>query len=79
MNCSENSINLHNLKSNGWDKEGHVDGISRSRGWDKEIPHRVLPMEQLVLSDKWVRKKYLTWVKTKENPIWCARKTMLRM
>ena len=29
--------------------------ISRSRGWDKEIPHGVLPMEQLVLSDKWAR------------------------
>ena len=25
-----------------------MDGISRSRGWDKEIPHGVLPMEQLV-------------------------------
>ena len=35
---------------------GNVDGISRSRGWDKEIPHGVLPMEQLVLSDKWARK-----------------------
>ena len=35
-----------------------MDGISRSRGWDKEIPHGVLPMEQLVLSDKWVRKTY---------------------
>ena len=33
-----------------------MDGISRSRGWDKEIPHVVLPMEQLVLSDKWARK-----------------------
>ena len=33
-----------------------MDGISRSRGWDKEIPHGVLRMEQLVLSDKWVRK-----------------------
>ena len=32
-----------------------MDGISRSRGWDKEIPHGVLPMEQLVLSDKWAR------------------------
>ena len=39
---------------------GHVDGISRSRGWDKEIPHDVLPMEQLVLSDKWARKKNLS-------------------
>ena len=37
-----------------------MDGISRSRGWDKEIPHGVLPMEQLVLSDKWARKRYLT-------------------
>ena len=34
-----------------------MDGISRSRGWDKEIPHGVLPMEQLVLSDKWARKR----------------------
>ena len=33
-----------------------MDGISRSRGWDKQIPHGVLPMEQLVLSDKWARK-----------------------
>ena len=33
-----------------------MDGIIRSRGWDKEIPHGVLPMEQLVLSDKWARK-----------------------
>ena len=34
-----------------------MDGISRSRGWDKEIPYGVLPMEQLVLSDKWARNK----------------------
>ena len=33
-----------------------MDGIGRSRGWDKEIPRGVLPMEQLVLSDKWARK-----------------------
>ena len=33
-----------------------MDGISRSRGRDKEIPHGVLPMEQLVLSNKWARK-----------------------
>ena len=33
-----------------------MDGISRSRGWDKKIPHGVLPVEQLVLSDKWARK-----------------------
>ena len=32
-----------------------MDGISRSRGWDKEILHDVLPMEQLVLGDKWAR------------------------
>ena len=32
-----------------------MDGTSRSLGWDKEIPHGVLPMEQLVLSDKWAR------------------------
>ena len=36
-----------------------MDGISRSRGSDKEIPHCVLPMEQLVLSDKWARKNCL--------------------
>ena len=36
-----------------------MDGISRSRGWDKEIPHGVLPMEQLVLSDKWARNVHL--------------------
>ena len=35
-----------------------MDGINRSRGWDKEIPHCVLPMEQLVLSDKWARNGY---------------------
>ena len=32
-----------------------MDGISKSRGWDKEILHGVLPIEQLVLSDKWAR------------------------
>ena len=37
-----------------------MDGISRSRGWDKDIPHCVLPMEQLVLSDKWARKIFTT-------------------
>ena len=35
-----------------------MDGISRSRGRDKEIPHGVLPIEQLVLSDKWARKSF---------------------
>ena len=38
-----------------------MDGISRSRGWDKEIPHVVLSMEQLVLSDKWARKTGLLY------------------
>ena len=33
-----------------------MDGISRSRGWDTEILHSILPMKQLVLSDKWARK-----------------------
>ena len=42
-----------------------MDGISRSRGWDKEIPHGVLPMEQLVLSSKWARK----WDSYIENTI----------
>ena len=37
-----------------------MDGICRSRAWDKEIPHGVLPMEQLVLSDKWARNSDLT-------------------
>ena len=41
-----------------------MDGINRSRGWDKEIPHGVLPMEQLVLSDKWARMI--------ESVIWCS-------
>ena len=36
-----------------------MDGISRSRGLDKEVPHGILPMEQLVLSDKWARKQYV--------------------
>ena len=35
-----------------------MDGIGRSRGWDKEIQHGILPMEQLVLSDKWARIVY---------------------
>ena len=37
-----------------------MDGISRSRGWDKEISHNVLPLEQLVLSDKRARNIFLT-------------------
>ena len=40
-----------------------MDGISRSRGWDKEIPHDVLPMEQLVLSDKLARNVYVFYTK----------------
>ena len=39
-------------------------GISRSRELDKEIPHGVLPMEQLVMIDKWARKEVcLKWYK----------------
>ena len=38
-----------------------MDWISRSRGWDKEIPHGVLPMEQVVLSYKWARNLIPTW------------------
>ena len=40
-----------------------MDGINRSRGWDKEIRRGILPMEQLVLGDKWA-KKILIWVET---------------
>ena len=36
-----------------------MDEISKSRGWDKEIPHGVLPMEQPVLSDKRARILFL--------------------
>ena len=32
-----------------------MGGTRRSRGCDKEIPHCVLPIEHLVLSDQWVR------------------------
>ena len=48
-----------------------MDGISRSCGWDKqvigwdkEIPHGILPMEQLVLGDMWARNKYTSneWI-----------------
>ena len=56
-----------------------MGGISRSRRWDKEIPHGDLPMEQLVLSDKWARKKFLTWVKIAEIPIQYARKMLLHL
>ena len=48
---------------------GHVDGISRSRGWDKEIPQGVLPMEQLVLSDKWARNFFLTYQSIQDRVI----------
>ena len=61
------------MKSCGWDKQvmwmglaGHVDGISRSRGWDKEIPNCVLPMGQLVLSDKWARR-----LNTQDYDLYC--------
>ena len=56
-----------------------MDGISRSRGWDKEIPHGILPMEQPVLSDKRARRwnpvASLLWVgnpATVELPV-CRR------
>ena len=47
-----------------------MDGISRSRGWDKEIPRDVLPMEQLVLSNKWVRIRvsFICFVVGQGNP-----------
>ena len=48
-----------------------MDGISRSRGWDKEIPHSVLPMEQVVLSDKWARIRGPVWFLVVSIPI-CA-------
>ena len=35
-----------------------MDGISRSRGWDKEIPHGVFPIGQLALRDKWAEYHY---------------------
>ena len=41
--------------------------LSRSRGWDKEIPHDVLPMKQLVLSDKWARKLDLVCIGMRER------------
>ena len=41
-----------------------MDAISRSHGWDKEILHGVLPMEQLVLRDKWARKNWFGLVYT---------------
>ena len=37
-------------RSSGWD--------NRSCGWDKEILHAFLPMEKLILRDKWGRKSY---------------------
>ena len=56
VHCSENCLIFYNLKSHGWDKQV-MWRVSRSRGLDKEIPHGVLPMEQLVLSDKWARNR----------------------
>ena len=53
-----------------------MDGISRSRGWDKEIPYGVLPMEQLVLSDKWARntcsKRYVINIAFKASGYICV-------
>ena len=46
-----------------------MDGTSRSRGWDKEIPHGVLPMVQLVLRDKWARIRVIPYFRFK-----CVRK-----
>ena len=51
INCSVNH-RFYMIRS-------HEDGISRSYGCDKEILHRVLSTEQLVLSDKRVRNMYL--------------------
>ena len=42
----------------------------KSRGWDKGIPQNVLPMEQPVLSSKWVRKQYSI---DPEEPSLCSR------
>ena len=47
-----------------------MDGISRSRGWDKEIPHGVLPMEQLVLSEKTVSPVSLKPLTSQSNYVW---------
>ena len=33
-----------------------MDGVSRSCGRNKEIPHSFWPIGKLVLSDKWARK-----------------------
>ena len=56
-----------------------MDGISRSRGLDKEIPHGVLPMEQLVLSDNWARKNVLKLVNTAKISIWWSRKDVIHI
>ena len=49
--------------------------INRSREWDKEIPHGVLPMGQVVLSDKWARSMSPQYKKTQktttENKCFC--------
>ena len=44
-----------------------MDEISRSREWDKEIPHGVLPKEQLVLSDTWARNIFLSHPQTHDR------------
>ena len=56
-----------------------MDGISRSRGWDKEIPHGVLPMEQPVLSDKWARKHPLSSVGKLSSCDWVFCKNDLHL
>ena len=46
-----------------------MDTFSRPLcGWDKEIPHGVLLMEQLVLSDKWARNTHLVEVLSDFSP-----------
>ena len=45
----------------------------KSHGLDKGIPHNVLPMKQLVLSNKWVRNQYSIDVIDPEEPSLCSR------
>ena len=57
-----------------------MDGISRSRGWDKVILHGILPMEQLVLSNRWVKNLLIfkgirdTWTNFRDMGIQCFLK-----
>ena len=48
-----------------------MDGIIWSRGWDKEIPHGLLPMEQLVLGDKWARNSIYLNIPALNSPVSC--------